>query len=91
MEGPPTDPIARRLVFKVLYPAKMPAPTGPPVPDPTPIYMGGRVMPNGSPTPTFGPAIVTGGVKVGSCWESCTYITPQYVIPGVGRIEEVPS
>jgi hypothetical protein len=78
--------MARTAKFTVTQPACQPSPPGGPVPDATPVYMG--TAPNDMMfISAFGPAIVTGGAKIGNKWVGCSYTAPPYVIPGRGDVE----
>ena len=77
-----------QLKFKVIAPAMRPGPQGV-MPDTTPQYMGGQLLPTGKLPPTIGGAIIVGGTEVKGKWYGCTYTTGAFTIPGIGEVEQI--
>jgi hypothetical protein len=74
----------------VVVPARMVDAFGQVRPDPTQSYPGSVAMPGIDVAPVaFGDAIVVGGHKSGNQWPTCPYTRAPFLVPGVGRIEEV--
>ena len=73
--------------FKVLVPAMSSnGPNGTTITDPQPVYGGAACDLPRQAARQIGNAIVMGGTDLGGRIHGCTYITPQYPVPGFGEI-----
>ena len=78
--------MSQLAVFEVLVPAQAKQQTGEPTPDPCKTYTGTASMTPHEAARQIGQAMVFGGIEVSGRIHGCTYLTPEFQIPGFGVI-----